>query len=356
MKFFNKHRALIILIGFMSAVFVAKLIYLPFDYHGDYISYENTARYIGGDSGEVSAARMLKPLGPALVAIVAQTGASYKASFLFVLYLFFIALVVASFALYRNFFQNERRALFASIITIVTYPMIRYGLDAYTETGAWFFYLAGLWSTLLFVKRPSMRLLLLNAAIASLGFLWKEYSVLHMAIFGLMTLFSKDLPFYRKLRYLIFFTAIVVGISALWQSVVYQVWHYSYFTWYTKAGASSFGLPDYSLVSIGKSLFALLLIGWAYVPFAWNKLSKFAHREKLFLTLTLLIPCVVFAWGSVSSRLFYVLIPSLAIAAVYGSERISHMLNKKHSLTIETALVFLIPVSHLAWTWYKYFG
>lgn len=356
MKFLNKHRALIILIGFMSAVFVAKLVYLPLDYHGDYISYENTAQYIGGDSSEVSAARMLKPLGPLAVALVAQIGISYKTSFLVVLYLFFIALVIASFALYRNFFQNERRALFATIITIVTYPMIRYGLDAYTETGAWFFYLAGLWSTLLFIKRPSMKLLLLNAAIASLGFLWKEYSVLHVAVFGLMTLFSKDLPFYRKLRYVLFFTAIVVGISAVWQSVVYQIWHYTYFSWYAKAGASSFGLPDYSLLSIGKSLFALLLIGWAYVLFAWNKISKLAHREKLFFALITILPCIVFAWGAVSSRLFYVLIPGLAIAAVYGSDKIAQILNKKHSLAIETALVFLIPTSHLVWTWYKYFG
>lgn len=348
--FIKKHRALLFLTTSILLLFIGKIAFLPFDYHGDYGSYQLTAEYIAGERDDVSAPRMLKPLQPALTALLSLTGLDYQTSFLLIIALFFIALSFAVHRFYLVFFHNERRAFAATLITLLTYPMLRYGLDAYTEVGSWFFYFAGLAATLSFLKQPSWKMLLLNAGIAAVGFLWKEYSIIHVGIFALATLFNGDLSLYRKIRFVMVFISLFLASTALWQIIVYLAWEYSYFTWYATAGASGFGLSDYSLLGIGKSLFALLMVGWLFVPFAKKAVARLASREKLFFWLALILPGIVLAWGYVSSRLYFVLIPSLAIAAVFGIDRLSR------GPVTEKILLSLIPLSHLAWLWYKYFG
>jgi hypothetical protein len=315
------------------------------DYNSDYVGFIETARlFAGHPEAEQNPARILKPLAPALIA-QAPMALGFERAFLLEVGIFYVLLVLSAYLFFRLFFEGNRwRSIMATALFALSYPMLRYGLDLYTETGALFFYISGLMASLMFLRTPKTTLVWMNALIAASGFLWKEYSVVHFIIFNLIIVFH---PLLRhtpkeKIRYLLLFNGLWVVISALWQFVVWTDYHYTYLDWYLGGGVPYFSRGG-RFYMLAKSFFALLMIGWVALPFSYRALKALDRQRTMFFGLTLVAPLLVLAWGAISSRLFYVVTPALIIACVGGIEYLAPR------RSMQAAAITLILASHAAW-------
>jgi 4-amino-4-deoxy-L-arabinose transferase-like glycosyltransferase len=78
-----------------------------------------------------------------------------------------------------SFLSTKWQALAFALLSALSYPLLRYGVDLYTETGALFFYVLSFLITLWYLKRPSVKLIIANGLVISIGFLWKEYTIVN---------------------------------------------------------------------------------------------------------------------------------------------------------------------------------
>jgi len=210
----------------------------------------------------------------------------------------------------------------ATSLFMLSYPMLRYGLDAYTETGALFFYMAGLIELWWFLRWPNWRPLVATLIACTLGFFWKEYAILPVLMMQIAILVHPLLKgqWKKKITYLVIFDGVFLVVNLAWQAFVYFHFHYNYLDWYTNGGANHFA-TNWSIFLVLKSLFALLIAGWFLVPFGFAEVKRMPQNLMLLFWLILLLPLISLGWGAVSSRLFYVLMPAFTTLCILGMWR-----------------------------------
>lgn len=308
--------ATILLLCILAVAF--KLTYLGLTPNSDYTSYIGTAQLFSGLPAHAYPQRILKPLGPAVVAAIAPL-AGFPTAFLFEVILFYLAFALVLYWLAFEFFEDRWLAFISALLGALSYPILRYGVDLYTETGAQFFYVLSLVLTLLYLKSPSRKWLIWNALAIGIGFLWKEYSVVAGLIFGFVLLFEQRV-WRAKLGNLALLGAIALTPTILVQIWVYFAYHYTYLDWYLQGGASGFA-SQFTFGNLTKSIAALLGLAWVLVPFGFMRIPALAESHRRFLYAALPVPFICLLWGFVSSRLFYVMAPAFILLAVYGMAR-----------------------------------
>ncbi len=325
------------------AVFV-KLQFIGVTPSSDSHEYIQTAMYLNGESDSPSVYRILKPLGPVLVAIIGPwTG--YQEALIVQSVLFYFLLIVASFLLAYEFFRDRRLAVYFVLLIALSYPILKYGIDVYMESGALFFYVFSLYLTLRFAKTPSNTLLVANIATVALGFMMKEYSVVSGVIFGFVILFHPDLSLRRKCASIGLFAAAIAATSIPVQIYTYVNFGYSYFQWYTVAGNSGFS-SEFTIKNIIKSTAALIGLAWLLVPFGLRAIPTLDSPRRRFLYAALPTPFMGYAWGYVSSRLLYVLAVPFLLVALMGM--------RNWSTRAQYAFMTLAVSANLAWFFLSY--
>ncbi len=296
----------------------ARIQYLPLAMDGDYGTYRDAAAHIaeGAPVTHDVALRMLKPL-PLLVIAALAPAIGYESATLVQAVLFYFALIVAMFLLAHEFLKNRELAAYATLLVMLSYPVLKYGLELLTETGGLFFYIISLWLALCFVATPTWKLLLWNAVVVTVGFFWKEYAIVSAVIFGLAILFHAALSWRAKAYFVAAYGAIFLGAHVPWQMYVDAVYQYSYQSWFSEGGAVGYA-SEYTLKNIVKSTAALLGIAWLLVPLGARSFGRLHAVQRRFLALAMLPPLVSFAWGYITSRLLYVLAPQFVLLAVEG--------------------------------------
>jgi hypothetical protein len=262
--------------------------------------------------------RVLKPLAPLLVAVAAPL-AGFPAAFLFEVLVFYFAFALAFYWLAFIFFKDRWLAFIATMLGALSYPILRYGVDLYTETGAQFFYVFSLVLTLLYIKLPSRKLLLANGLALGIGLLWKEYSLVAGLAFGLVLLFE-SIEWRMKTANLALLALASLAPTILVQVWVYFAYHYTYLDWYAAGGASGFA-TQFTVHNLIKSVAALLGLAWFLVPFGIWKLPELSSAQRRFLFIVTPSSLFALAWGYVSSRLFFVMAPAFILLAVFGIAR-----------------------------------
>ena len=300
--------------------FSARILYVTPEGDGDYVTYIQTAEFLSGEHVQVSYQRILKPLEPAITAVLSPLVGGFRSAFLIQLLIFYVFSVPAAFLLFGEFFKGERFSTFASVcLFIFGYPMMRWGLALYTETGALFFYILSLYLSMRFIRAPKKRWVWLNLAVVTLGFLYKEYSIITYFIFNGAIFAAPGLAREVRRRYLLIFNFPFIFINCVWQAVVAYLFNYSYITWYLEGGLR--GAPViYHMTYIWRSFFSILIAGWAFVCGSFFVLGRLDKSQKLFLLLVCPASLLCLAWGSVSSRLFYVTAPCLIMLSVLGMD------------------------------------
>ena len=338
-RFFNKWWfAPFVLILFLSLLAFVRLSYVPITFSSDAEGFVATAEYIAGDeAGRFEGSRFLKPAAPALVAfIVSVTGISYPSALLAQAVIGFFLLGLAAYYFGRIFWGDRKAGFAYAVIIATTYPIIRYGLDTFTETGAWALYLAALAGTLLWYQKPQTKWLWLTALVLLLGLLWKEYAVLAGLVFGLAILFQPVLSVRDKVWSILQGLSLTLVPWAIFQAFVYRVYDYSYLDWLSLGMSEEFYQATYTLMSVVKSMAGLLLFVWVFVLVGLLRFAQLNKTQKQFIYF-LFIPSFGFLlWGWVSTRLFFSLVPLAAILATHGLRTL---------LTFRYQIVVLILIS-----------
>lgn len=174
----------------------------------------------GVEGAELVPHRYLKPLFPALLAVL-HIGLDYETATILQAIIFYFAFILAMFLLAHQFLERRLTATMVTLMAALSYPVLRYGIEINAETGAWFMYALSLWLTLRFIKRPTALLFFGNALLITLGFLYKEYSIVTAVALGLATLFHPDFSTVRKVRYIALYALLFLGVHIPWQIYVY---------------------------------------------------------------------------------------------------------------------------------------
>jgi len=309
--------------------------------NGDYDGYLETAQlFRGAPNATILPGRILKPLNPLIVA-AEENILTPETAFLTQVVVFYFLFLIACYFFGRAFGFAKKESVLLTLVLGASYPVLKYGVDLYTETGALFFYISSLALTLWYMRAPSKRLVFVNALVLTIGFLWKEYSAVSVLIFGLAILFHPGLSRRIKFEDLAILGSIFFVVNFAWQVVVYFQYHYSYLSWYQTAGASGFK-SQFTIKNIVKSVGALLGLAWLLVPFGMLHFKNLAEWQKRFLILTIPVSFVAFLWGNVSSRLFFVMAPAFALFAILA-------LSKIKNLSIRYCILFLILAGNIVW-------
>lgn len=307
--------AVVLLLGAAGAAL--KLATLGTIISSDYQQYVATAQLFGGEDTEVAPQRLLKPLAPLLILAMGSI-MDYETAVLVQALLFFALLLVLAFFFAYEFFRDRFSAAIAAILIGLSYPVLKYGVELNTETGALCFYILSLFLTLKFLRQPTLRLVLLNALVITFGFLWKEYSVVCGMVFGLALIFHSQIENRVKAGYVAVCAAVFLLVHLPWQLYVYLEYDYSYLSWYTHNVSSAIEQREFTLFNIVKSTAALLGVAWLAVPLGLSRMRELAAPDKLFLKFAAPPTFIAYFWGYVSSRLLYVMAPAFVLLAVLG--------------------------------------
>ncbi|MEK7118151.1 MAG: hypothetical protein AAB869_00925, partial [Patescibacteria group bacterium] len=163
-------------------------------------------------------------------------------------------------------------------------------------------------------------------------------SVIAGIFFGLVPLFESTHTWREKfLRIALFVvsSAILVGIVA-W--VVYAGYHYTYVDWLRDAASVDPAQSQYTFYFIAKSLAGVFLLGWGLVFFGLWRWQNIPRPDQW--TLALLFPpsMMFLLWTFVSSRLYYVVAPFLAILALNGLRVLSERSLMRASIAVVVML------------------
>jgi hypothetical protein len=333
----------VILVGLgLLVLCCVKLYFFPFQNNTDYGTYIETSKLFAGDNNaEVYGFRILKPLAPTINAFM-SIFVGHEMGFYVMVIIGFLAYAFFSIRLYQVIFSDIKEcAWIAWVLGITSYPMMRYGLDSYTETGAWALYVAGLYYTYLFYKAPSIRLAMINTAVFCLGFFWKEYTSINIIIFAFVSLLLIKSTWKEKLVYSTAAGSVFVVVNTVYQVLVYSYINYTYLDWFAM-GAEGYK-TEYTIFNFSKSMFALLMLGWAFVPTGIFCMFKEHKSYRWFVTVSIACSGLFLLWGWVSSRLYFVSAPILFGVAAYGIVRlIPHVQTRRFVVS----LLVLIQVSY----------
>lgn len=291
--------------------------------NGDYEGYLETAQLFRGAPGAtILPGRILKPLNPLIVAMEENVMTPANA-FLTQVIVFYFLLLVACYCFGRAFGFAKKESVMVALMLGISYPVLKYGIDLYTETGALFFYISSLVLTFWYLRIPSKRLLLANAALITIGFFWKEYSIVAGLIFGFAILFHPELSWRERFKSIAMFAGLFIAVNLVWQAFVYLHYHYTYLSWYKQAGATGFE-SQFTIKNLVKSTGAILGLAWLLVPWGLLSIKNLAWWQKRFLIIAIPASLMAFLWGYVSSRLFFVMAPAFALIAVLALARIKN--------------------------------
>ncbi|MCC7522720.1 glycosyltransferase family 39 protein [Candidatus Uhrbacteria bacterium] len=310
----------IIALVFVALAAFLKLRFVPFQISADYYTYLQTADLFAGLPVEqMYGFRILKPLTSYGLLWVSSLTGSYESAFWWIMMVGFVACLPVAYSIGKHFFGKEKSGIVYMLWIMLSYPMLKYGLEMATDSVAWLFYfLSTLFLVLYWIQKKESALWIAMVWI-TLGFFWKEYVVVSLIALHVLVLLDRKRPLIDSIVLLAKLDALFVIPHAVWQVYVFQTYGYTYFDWYFVQDRP---YREWTPYHYGKSLFALLMLGWAFVFVGLKQWKQFGYEKLLLAAVLVFAASFCFIWGWPSSRLFFVLTPPLALVGVYGFERI----------------------------------
>jgi len=324
-------------------VFV-RLSFLPLTTSTDGDTYMSSAQLLSGDNGAVFPGRLLKPLAPLGIALFAPLfHGDFVAGVLALNILCYFLLAIVMYALLLLFTTERFLAMLGTLVFLSTYPILEYGLNLYSEMGAWLLFVAALLGIVRYYRDASWKNFFIATATVAGGLLWKEYSVIPGIFFGLVLLHESTHTWKEKIARIGILgtcSAVTLGSMAL---LIYLNYHYTYVDWIREAALVDPTQSQRHPYFILKSLFAVFILGWGLVLAGLVNWRSMSHRDQW--TLALLFPpsMMFLLWTFVSSRLYYIVAPLLAILALHGLRSLTE------SRLVQVCIVIAIMSGSYAW-------
>lgn len=344
MNTFKKYLLISFLIAVLNVALVWIFFFPRFD-HTDTPEYISTIKYFAGEpGGEVAVHRFLKPL-PILIGVALTPILKAENTLIFQNLIFYFLSVWLVFLLIYRLYQNEKQALYGTILYISAYPMIAYGLASLTDLPGWFFYLSSVLISLNFLKKPQLKTAFLAGFVAGFGMLFKESVAVAPIFFASLILIATQLSFKEKIK-----SILVFGIAFLFFPIInsiffYKLYNYTYFDWFRAGGIHPKNIntlypyivsPLRVLIEIGR----VFSIGWLFVFLGILKeyLTKNVERIKIFLALLPPSISAFFFWSFPHNRVLFIAFPFLVLLGSFGILR--NYRNQKLNKILELLLLF----------------
>jgi putative flippase GtrA len=315
----TQHRFWLSLLALVLVVTASvRLSTMPLVITSDAVGYAQTAELLLGNEVEVNGARYLKPLAPAVIAVLSLTGLDTTTAVVVQSVLLFFALGFAVYWFGFLLFKHRAAGFVMAVFITSSFPIVKYGLDYLTETGAWTLYFLSLAAMVKWYRTPTAPWLWFICGMLLAGVMWKEYAVLAGLTFFFLIVFHPSESLRAKIHALIQSAALICVPWAIWQHHVYTTYQYSYLDWMSIGAAPEAYATMYTIPAVVKSLFVLLGVGWVYVYFGLRRYKQLSTDVQFFIKIMLLPAFGFLLWGYVSSRLFFALVPLAAIFATAG--------------------------------------
>lgn len=279
--------------------------------------YIETAKYFRGLPYEFYGYRMIKPMAPVLTALFSYVF-EIRSALIFLNSIFYFSIGFFVFKIIKLLFGSDKQALVGSFAFLTTYPMLEYSIAYMTDLAGWFFFIVSVWLTLLFLKKPTFKIVAINGLVSAIGFLAKESGGMGGLFFVICLFFISQEVFAKKIKYLAVYGLSFIVPFGAWQAFVYFKFHYSYYDWYlfNRTGANAYKREALRLVI--KSLGASFLLGWPLALAGAIKMRQ-APLEAKKIILALIPPSFSFLlWFAASSRLFNIIGLLLSALASFG--------------------------------------
>ncbi|MCK4689480.1 MAG: glycosyltransferase family 39 protein, partial [Candidatus Marinimicrobia bacterium] len=286
----------------------------------DTASYISAADFIMTGSGEAHPTelnRLLRPLGPILSIVFTPFVGNVANGFIAENCMFLILSSVLVSLIAKEIYNNEKVALFSSILFSSSWVVLYHGLTILTEMGAFFFIILSIYLTLIFFKKDrNYKFLLIIGLTCGLGILMKENAVMGALFFVLMLLLSKNGTKRKIDKLLVFSFAFLIPIL-INTTIMYYLFNYTYLDWYLYnvgrwAASRNFIYLIYELGFIFNIIFPFFIIG------LYNQVK---NKENLKMYTSLIISSFipVLSWPAMnSSRLVFVVFIGMIPLASYG--------------------------------------
>lgn len=312
--------SILLLVGIACCFLMFRAAYVPLAHNSDTAQYIETARLFSGDTtAKPHGNRLLKPLAPLAMALLVPYTGDLTVALALLSAIGYLLLAPIIYAFLYTLLHRRDEACIGALVYLGSYPMLFYGLDLYTETGAWLFHLVGLlYAARYFLVEASYRYVALSSLATTLGFLWKEYTALSGLALVLCILLAR-VPTRTKLAHLATSALIALPVLIGWQLYVYTTYGYTYLDWFLTGHGEPDATSQYSPFYVLKSLFALMLLGWGLVALGLARWHTFTRDERTMITICGVTSCGFLSWGYVSSRLYFVLMPVLTLFAGRGT-------------------------------------
>ncbi len=195
MDWVKRNRLLLLIVGFAILHLVVYSVVFGFRPNNDTDSFVWTIeRFRGGDS-PLHPNRYLNPFYP-IVGVTVFRFLSPVNSLIFTNIIFYVAMILATYGLFRRVFARRLAGVAAVLLLVPAYPLLRYGLTQVQDIGGYAWFVIGVYTAWRWRETKAVRFLWAGGAAVSLGMLTKEsgsMSALFMAGLLLEHLFRSGL-------------------------------------------------------------------------------------------------------------------------------------------------------------------
>lgn len=308
--------------------------------------YINAVNFITTGSGNVHLHRLLRPLGPLLAAVFTPFVGNVTNGFLAENSIFLILSSGLIFLITKEIYNNEKVALFSSILFSSSWIVLFHGLAVLTDMGAYFFITLDIYLTLLFFKKDrDYKFLLVLGLICGLGLLMKENSVVGALFFVLMLLLSKN-AMKRKIEWLFVFSFAFLIPILINSAIIYYFFNYTYLDWYLYnvgeyATTHNYIYIIFGLGSVFNMIFPFFVIG------LYNQLKNKANL-KLYISLLISSFIPVLLWPVQSDpRFSFIVFIGMIPLSSYGIKLFCDYFDTQASKIAITILVIGILFAYV---------
>lgn len=320
-------------------------IFTPRYDHSDTFQYISTIENLAGDkTAEIFPSRILKPL-PILLGVFFAPVFRAENTLIFQNIFFYLFSICLTYFLVFRLYHNEKQAFYGTVLYGTSYPMLAYGLASLTDLAGWFFFLAVVLLSLLFLKNPNFKIAGLTGLVAGFGMLFKESTAAAPIFFGSLIFIAASLPLKEKLKYILVFGlsfSFPVLVSSI---VVYQLYSISYLDWYKNAwgGAGTKVSGHFYMVSPLRIIIEsarVFLLGWLFVFLGAAKEIRQIRTERFKILLAFIFPSLsFFVWSFPHNRMMFIAAPFLVLLGSLGL--LKNYQNSKINNLIELFLLSL---------------
>ncbi len=321
----KKDKIFIILLVCTIALVFSSIFFLKPQIAGDSVSYLKTINFLqtGIKSPDFIPNRIMTTFGALqLVMFFSGIFGSETQVWIVMNVIFYFISTLVFYKLLDLFFEDKKIALLGTLFMISNYAFIRFGLNYLMDIGGWTFYIISLFLLLRYSKSNNRRDLLSASIIVGIGSLFKEYALLGVIPIAVFLIYENRKSFTGLIK-----NSIIPAVFSSTPIItlyifVYLKFGYTYADWltdsYKYSYSSSFILKIAEYIKSFGSLFNFLgifVITGAYI--LWKEKNNLNGRTKLFIISAIASFLPVFAWGSITQRILFIMVPVSIIIACF---------------------------------------